>query len=81
MKSNWKEPKLNEIEWRLEENLATSGDPVEVKCRFGRDEANPGSDKCQACSATGGAQSEGLPGQSFGKEDYTGCPDNMPEKI
>jgi hypothetical protein len=47
-------------------------------CRFGRTEANPGADTCQACSKSGGTSSK-LPEGSF-RADYTGCPDNMPEK-
>lgn len=68
----------------MNENLAegvylASGDK-EI-CRFGRTEANPGSDKCQTCSVTGGASDTTMPGQqSYRKEDFKNCPDNMPIK-
>ena len=47
-------------------------------CRFGRTEANPGSDTCQACSKSGGTASK-LAESTF-RSDYNGCPDNMLEK-
>jgi hypothetical protein len=48
------------------------------RCHFGRTEANPGADICQACSKSGGISQKLLEG-SF-REDYKGCIDNMPEK-
>ncbi len=58
-----------------------SGDAEEKVCRFGRNEANPGSDTCQNCSVSGGVRSEKLPGQeSPRREDFTVCVDGMPMK-
>lgn len=48
-----------------------------VACRFGRTEANPGSDTCQSCSATNGAR--GDQGGTF-RSDFTGCVENKPIK-
>lgn len=56
-------------------NGAAEGEEVR-RCRFGFTDANPGRDTCQACSASGGTQSEG----KYYRNDYTGCPDGMPEK-
>lgn len=50
------------------------------RCRFGRTEANPGSDACQACSFSGGLRDTELDGESLFRSDYTGCVDGMPEK-
>lgn len=50
------------------------------RCRFGRENANQGADKCQVCSATGGIRDQVLSGEHYFKEDYKGCPDHMPEK-
>lgn len=58
--------------------LDQSGDKHPEKCRFGRSEANAGADACQFCSLSGGTQSTGPEGT--GKDAYTVCPDNMPEK-
>lgn len=56
-------------------------DETKVTCRFGRTEANPGSDKCQTCSVTGGVTNVTPEGQeSYRKEDFTTCPDHMPIK-
>ncbi len=63
-----------------------SGDTVKPDgekkhCRFGRTEANPGSDTCQTCSVTGGATDTTPEGQeSYRRDDFKGCPDNMPIK-
>ena len=46
-------------------------------CRFGRTEANPGSDACQSCSATNGAKAD--QGGTF-RADFSGCVDNKPLK-
>ncbi len=46
-------------------------------CRFGRTEANPGSDACQSCSKTNGARSD--QGGTF-RADFTGCVENKPVK-
>lgn len=46
-------------------------------CRFGRKEANPGSDTCQACSFSGGVRSDELPGESLYKSDFKDCVDGM----
>lgn len=48
-----------------------------VACRFGRTEANPGSDTCQSCSTTNGAR--GDQGGTF-RADFTGCVENKPIK-
>ncbi len=45
------------------------------RCRFGRTGYNPGADTCQGCSASGGTSSDGT---GRFKEDFAGCPDNMP---
>ncbi len=55
-----------------------SGDKEDKVCRFGRKEANPGSDVCQACSQSGGLVSKSESG-AF-KSDFKGCVDNMPVK-
>lgn len=50
-------------------------------CRFGRTEANAGSDVCQECSRSSGLQSSHRPGEeSARKEDFTGCIDGLPIK-
>ena len=64
------------------------------RCHFDRRGYNPGSDKCQVCSATNGlyAKKDEIPKDSpfyrendkgkvigFFKEDFKGCPDHMPE--
>lgn len=49
-------------------------------CRFGRREANPGSDSCQVCSFSGGLRDYELSGESLFKSDFNGCPDGMPIK-
>lgn len=58
--------------------MASGGSDSGTVCRFGRSEANPGADTCQACSKSGGTASK-LPESTF-RSDYNGCPDNMPEK-
>lgn len=50
------------------------------RCRFGRVEANAGSDSCQACSVSGGQRNKELPGESLYKADFKSCIDNMPIK-
>ena len=56
-------------------------DEEKTTCQFGRTEANPGSDKCQTCSVSGGATNVTPEGQeSYRKEDFTTCPDHMPVK-
>lgn len=81
---NYKKPELIYLDNTTEGIYMSSGDTevesTERKCRFDRTEANPGSDKCQACSYSGGIRDTELPGESLFKENYTGCPDNMPEK-
>ena len=49
-------------------------------CRFGRKEANPGSDTCQACSYSGGLRDQELSGESLFESDFSGCPDGKPVK-
>lgn len=49
-------------------------------CRFGRREANPGSDTCQACSYSNGLRDTELDGESLFRNDFTGCPDGFPVK-
>lgn len=40
-----------------------SSGPEEAVCRFGRKEANAGSDTCQECSKSGGQRNTPLPGR------------------
>ena len=49
-----------------------SSGPEETACRFGRKEANAGSDTCQECSKSGG--------ESAREADFTGCIDGRPVK-
>lgn len=58
-------------------NEAANGNTAVTKCRFGRTEANPGSDVCQSCSATNGAQAD--KGGTF-RGDFNGCVENKPVK-
>lgn len=46
-------------------------------CRFGRDKASAGVDKCQSCSATNGLSADQ---KGTYRADFTGCVDNMPIK-
>lgn len=55
-------------------------DEIKAICRFGRKDANQGADMCQTCSATGGLRSEPLEGERHYRDDFKGCPDNMPQK-
>ena len=56
-------------------------DEEKTTCRFGRTEANPGSDKCQTCSVSGGVTNVTPEGQeSYRNEAFTTCPDHMPVK-
>lgn len=49
--------------------------------RFGRKEANAGSDTCQECSKSGGQRNTPLPGEESAREaDFTGCIDGRPVK-
>ncbi len=58
-----------------------SSDADEEVCRFGRKEANAGSDVCQECSKSGEERSTPLPGEeSARREDFTGCIDGKPVK-
>ncbi len=75
MSRKFNKPEIVETEIKLEGVYANSGAPM-GKCRFGRDTYNPGSDKCQACSLSGGLSYKG---QAF-KENFTGCVDGMPGK-
>ena len=53
----------------------------EAVCRFGRKEANAGSDTCQECSKSGGQRNTPLPGEESARgEDFTGCIDGRPVK-
>lgn len=61
-------------------DVAQEEQEEKVKCRFGRSEANAGSDTCQACSASGGLRANELDGESLFKEDFKGCIDGMPLK-
>lgn len=78
MKS-YEKPEVIKIDSRAEGVYLASGGIS--TCRFGRTEANPGSDTCQFCSISGGTRS-GKVGdeESPRREDYTGCIDGMPEK-
>lgn len=70
-------PVVEKLDEKAEGVYAASGDDNnETVCRYGRKQANPGVDTCQACSATVGRQSSG----SYFRGDYKGCPDGMPEK-
>ena len=58
-----------------------SSGPEETACRFGRKEANAGSDTCQECSKSGGQRNTPLPGEESAREaDFTGCIDGRPVK-
>ena len=58
-----------------------SSDAEEKVCRFGRKEANAGSDTCQECSKSGGQRSTPLPGEESAREaDFTGCIEDLPVK-
>lgn len=69
-------------------------DEGDRRCHFDRRGYNPGSDKCQVCSATNGlyGKESDIPKDSpfyqenekgkvigFFREDFKGCPDHMPE--
>lgn len=59
----------------------SSSDNAEEVCRFGRKEANAGSDTCQECSKSGGQRNTPLPGEESARgEDFTGCIDGKPVK-
>lgn len=75
----YEKPDVHELEEVSEGVYTASGDQKEEDkvCRFGRKEANSGSDTCQSCSATGGLTPDK---KGTYKGDYTGCVDNMPEK-
>lgn len=81
-------PEVIKIDDRFENVFAASGDSdlasdnkdEKKRCRFGRVEANSGSDTCQVCSVSGGARNNALPGESLFESDFKGCPDNMPIK-
>lgn len=76
---NYEKPTVKIITEQAEGIFMASGDSqAGAVCRFGRTEANPGADSCQACSKSGGIASK-LPEGTF-RSDYQGCPDNMPEK-
>lgn len=82
----YERPMVEVLDETSEGVYAISGDVVQeeqeekVKCRFGRSEANPGSDACQACSASGGLRDYELDGESLYKKDFTTCIDGMPLK-
>lgn len=78
----YEKPAVETLNEKAEGVFAASGagDEEERRCRFGFTNANPGRDQCQFCSASGGTTNkEGAEGEQFIK-DYTGCPDDMPEK-
>lgn len=83
MKS-YEKPVITKIEGMSESIYMASGAPEEdeaaekVKCRFGRTEANPGSDICQACCKSGGLLSK-VEGGSF-QSDFTECIEGLPIK-
>lgn len=79
---DYKKPEAMYISETSEGVYMASGDDEEdvKRCRFGRTEANPGADTCQVCSYSGGVRDKELPDEPLFKEDYKGCPDNMPEK-
>ena len=74
--SEYEKPMIHVVPEQAEGIFMASGD--KTVCRFGRTEANPGADTCQACSKSGGTASK-LAESTF-RSDYNGCPDNMPEK-
>ena len=74
--SAYEKPMIHVVPEQAEGIFMASGD--KTVCRFGRTEANPGADTCQACSKSGGTASK-LAESTF-RSDYNGCPDNMPEK-
>ena len=82
MMKEYEKPIVVLTEGSCEGVYAASGDDSDQnqRCRFGRREANPGSDACQACSYSGGVRDEELAGESLFENDFTGCPDDMPVK-
>lgn len=80
MKKNYEKPGVILTNERCEGVFMASGDN-EIPCRFGRTEANAGSDVCQNCSVSGGERDHKLPGtESPRKEDFTTCIDGKPIK-
>ncbi len=63
----------------VEEN-DNNNETQKAKCRFGRTEANPGSDTCQACSFSNGLRDVELDGESLFRDDFKGCVDGFPVK-
>lgn len=81
MKKTYEKPGIIPSCEKSEGIFMASGDDTDKVCRFGRTEANPGSDVCQNCSLSGGERDHKLPGtESPKKEDFTTCIDNMPIK-
>ena len=69
MMKEYQRPVVELAEGLSEGIYAASGDEEQ--------EANPGVDMCQACSATNGLSSDG---SGYFREDFGGCPENMPIK-
>lgn len=89
MMKEYKRPVIEVLEETSEGVYAASGDNAgneqnneeqKARCRFGRTEANPGSDTCQACSFSGGLRGVELDGESLFRSDFSGCVDGLPIK-
>lgn len=85
----YRRPVIEVLEELGEGVYAASGDNIgdednkeeqKERCRFGRTEANPGSDTCQACSFSGGLRGVELDGESLFRSDFNGCVDGKPVK-
>ncbi len=82
MKS-YEKPIVTKLEGKSESIYMASGaseDEAEEKvvCRFGRSNANPGSDTCQACCKSGGLLNK-VEGGTF-RNDFTECIEGLPLK-
>ena len=66
--SAYEKPMIHVVPEQAEGIFMASGD--KTVCRFGRTEANPGADTCQACSKSGGTASKLA--ESIFRSDYNG---------
>ncbi len=79
MKS-YEKPIVTKLEGTSESIYMASGAPedeTKKKCRFGRTEANPGSDTCQACCQSGGLLDKV---DHTYAHDFTECIEGLPVK-
>ncbi len=79
---NYQKPEAQQLNEYAEGVFMASGMTPE-RCRFGRKQANPGSDTCQECFFSKGLRSEPLPGDESARRPDTNaftCPDDMPVK-